>query len=188
MTAPPLPHRIIHRIVAVATLLVALMAAAGPGFGGDQDPCHVTHPFAPPQAAFSGECAVCGMTRSMWARTFMTFTDAKGEHMVCSINCLAAMNIDHPPQDVRTALYLDPERMIPGPEAVFVVDSSARGTMTHRSKLAFPSRDSAEAFVKTCGGTIHGFDETLEMARQEILAKQKQGQAGLPQKAGAKAQ
>ena len=107
------------------------------------DPCAVQHPFKPPNKEFSGQCPVCGMMRPMWARTWMTFRNSEGDFGVCSFHCLAD-------------------------KAFFVVGSKARGTMTMKSKLTFPSREAAEKFAKSCGGKVVGFAAALKMAKAGV--------------------
>ena len=134
------------------------------------DPCTVEHPFTPSRKDFSGQCPNCGMVRSMWARTWMTFENSEGKSPACSFHCLAdvALKSGEDPKNVMVALYLEPKKMIPAEKVFFVVGSKAKGTMTMRSKLAFPSKDEAEKFTKSCGGEVVGFKETLKIAKAGI--------------------
>ncbi|MDQ7783501.1 MAG: nitrous oxide reductase accessory protein NosL [Desulfomonilaceae bacterium] len=138
------------------------------------DPCAVQHPFMPPKAEFAGQCPNCGMVRSMWARTWMEFENSTGQYGVCSFHCLADMAVKagEEPRAVRTALYMAPEKMIPANEGWFVVGSKAKGTMTMNSKIAFASKDDAEAFSRSCGGTVQMLPDTFSLAGRE-LAKEK---------------
>ncbi len=134
------------------------------------DRCIVKHPFMPPKGEFVGQCPNCGMLRSMWARTWMEFENSTGKYGVCSFHCLADMAIKagEQPLSVDTALYMAPEKMIPAGTAWFVVGSKANGTMTMNSKIAFPSREEAEAFSKSCGGKVQNFPDTFSLATQEL--------------------
>ena len=58
--------------------------------------------------------------------------------------------------------------MEPGEEAFFVVGSKAKGTMTMKSKIAFPSKVEAETFAGSCGGEVVGFRKALTMAKAGI--------------------
>lgn len=153
--------------IAVLMVLEALPVYA-------DDPCAVQHPFMPPKAEYVGQCPNCGMMRSMWARTWMTFENSTGAFHACSFHCLADMAIKagEKPRSVTTALYKAPEKMISANTAWFVVGSKAKGTMTMNSKIAFASKDEAEAFARSCGGKVESLPETFDLATHE-LAKEK---------------
>lgn len=134
------------------------------------DPCAVQHPFMPPRTDLSGQCPNCGMVRPMWARTWMMFENSDGKFQACSFHCLAdmALKSGEDPKNVSAALYLDPQKMIPAEQAFFVVGSKAKGTMTMKSKIAFPSQGAAEKFAKSCGGEVTRYRETLTIAKAGI--------------------
>ena len=134
------------------------------------DPCAIQHPIMPPNKELKGQCTNCGMVRPMWARTWITFENSDGKFQVCSFHCLAEMALKsgEDPRNVMVALYKDPRTMIPASSAFFVVGSSAKGTMTMTSKLAFGSRDEASRFVDSCGGKVMGFKDTMELAKGGI--------------------
>jgi nitrous oxide reductase accessory protein NosL len=136
--------------------------------------CRVPHPLSPPDPAFKEQCPNCGMRRAMWARTWKRFRLGAAVQDACSFHCLADMSVkaDQPPRDTRAALFLQPRGMVPAAAAWYVVGSSARGTMSMISKAAFPSRGAAEAFQRHCGGAVHDFVTTFQMAR-ETLGKEK---------------
>lgn len=148
--------------------LALITVEAIPAFASD--PCAVQHPFMPPRAQFTGQCPNCGMVRSMWARTWMMFENSAGKFDACSFHCLADMAIKagEKPRSVETALYMAPEKMIPANTAWFVVGSKAKGTMTMNSKIAFPSKGEAEAFIGSCGGTVQSFPDTFSLAKNEL--------------------
>jgi copper chaperone NosL len=157
---------VVALFVAVGTVTPVLHSTSAWG----DDPCAVQHPLKPPNKEFTGQCSVCGMMRPMWARTWMTFRNSEGNFGVCSFHCLAdkALKSGEEPTDVMAALYLEPKKIIPGTKAFFVVGSKARGTMTMKSKLTFPSRVAAEKFAKSCGGKVVGFAEALKMAKAMV--------------------
>lgn len=134
------------------------------------DPCLVNHPLMPPRKDFSGQCPNCGMVRPMWARTWITFENSEGKSQACSFHCLAdvALKSGESPKNVQVALYLHPEKMVPARQAFFVVGSKAKGTMTMKSKIAFPSKAEAEKFSKSCGGDVVVFQEALTAAKAGI--------------------
>ena len=158
-------RREFNRIVAGGLTLTALGVA--PVLASD--PCAIEHPFVPPRAEFGGQCPNCGMLRSMWARTWMIFENSTGQYDACSFHCLAdmALKAGEPPREVQTALYMSPEKMISANTAWFVVGSKAKGTMTMNSKIAFASKEDAEAFCRSCGGNVHSFPETFRLAMEE---------------------
>ena len=133
----------------------------------------VDHPLAPPDSALYGRCPNCGMTQSMWARTWKTFRLADQAGEACSFHCLAemALKADRPLQDVRTALFLQPRGMVPAEAVWYVVGSSAKGTMTGISKAAFLSRFEALDFAGRCGGEVMDYAATYRLA-QSTLAKE----------------
>ena len=145
-------------------LTVASLAwplTAGAGSGGKVD-----HPLAPPDPALYGRCPNCGMTQSMWARTWKTFRLADQTWEACSFHCLAemALKADRPLEDIQTALFLQPRGMVPAEAAWFVVGSSARGTMTQISKAAFINRSDALLFTDQCGGKVMDYSATYASA------------------------
>lgn len=137
--------------------------------------CSVQHPFMPSKPEFKGVCHNCGMMRPMWARTWHTYKSEGKDLQVCSMHCLAeaSLNSGMAPEDVQVALYLDPAKSVPAEEAFYVVGSKARGTMTMNSKLAFESRQAAEAFAGECGGSVVQFSGAYQAAQQTI-AKENQ--------------
>ena len=140
-----------------------------------EGPCAVEHPIMPPNKNLKGQCTNCGMVRPMWARTWMTFENSEGKFQVCSFHCLAEMALKsgEDPRNVKVALYQDPTTMIPASRAVFVVGSSAKGTMTMTSKLAFGSKDEAAKFADSCSGEVMGFKDTLELAKTGVQKENK---------------
>ena len=106
----------------------------------------------------------------MWARTWKTFRLEDGLREACSFHCLADMAVksNQTPQDVQTALFLQPRGLVPATAAWYVVGSSASGTMTMLSKAAFPSRSAADDFARTCGGEVADYGKTFQLARQAL--------------------
>jgi copper chaperone NosL len=106
----------------------------------------------------------------MWARTWKSFDTASGRFEVCSFHCLAdmAQKSGETPRNVKTALYLQPERMVPVDECAFVIGSRSPGTMSPTSKLAFDSESAARDFMRTCGGRVVAFPVALAEARKSL--------------------
>lgn len=158
-----------HQVKAIALGVMTLIFLQTIPLLADE-PCDVQHPFTPPKSEFVGQCPNCGMLRSMWARTWMVFENSSGKYDVCSFHCLADMAIKagEKPSSVETSLYMYPEKMIPASTAWFVIGSKAKGTMTMNSKIAFPAKEEAEAFSKSCGGKVLTFPDTFSLATQEL--------------------
>lgn len=137
--------------------------------------CEVTHPLTPPNPDLPGVCHNCGMMRPMWARTWHTYQHEGQKLEVCSMHCLteSTMNSGTMPTDAQVALYLDPKTMVAAEQASYVVGSKAPGTMTMTSKLAFASRQEAEAFAGECGGAVLSFTGAYQAASATI-AKENQ--------------
>ena len=153
------------------TLAAAGAAAVWPlPLQAEETDCKIPHPIMPPDPRFKGQCPNCGMIRAMWARTWVTFENSEGTSEACSLHCLAdvARKSGEPPRNVQVALYTRPEALHPAEHAVFVVGSSARGTMTMQSKIAFPNQTAANRFIPSCGGKTASFQETFALAHQGV--------------------
>lgn len=135
-----------------------------------QESCAIQHPLQPPDSRFTEECHNCGMYRSMWARTWYTYSTESTDKHVCSLHCLveALKNSGEKGKEITTALYLSPTTMVPVKNAYYVVGSKARGTMSMKSKLAFSSLNEADKFIKNCGGELADFDTAYKVAAQQI--------------------
>jgi nitrous oxide reductase accessory protein NosL len=156
------------------TFLLALMflftatVLAGFVFAGKLD---IEHPIKNPKKYTEKEkCDNCGMDRNKWARTRYEFQTSKGTFHTCSIHCVAVMGIKlkEEPKNVKVAEYLHPENMLDAEKASFVVGSSAPGTMTQKSKIAFPSKDKAEKFAAKYGGIVTNFEGALSEAKIDV--------------------
>jgi len=115
-------------------------------------------------------CPNCGMVLKAWAHTNHEFTNPDGSFRTCSIHCVADMSVKSgtQPGDVKVALHLQPEKMIPADSDVYVIDSKDPGTMTQVSKLAFESKEAAEKFMAEKQGKAENFGSALAIAIQEL--------------------
>ena len=115
-------------------------------------------------------CPNCGMMINMWARTRHAFHHPEGDFTTCSIHCLADKieSSGTEASNVQVALYTDPAKMIPADEASYVIGSTAPGTMTMKSKIAFVDRASAEEFASSYGGQVVDFQVALAEAKMEL--------------------
>ena len=152
------------------TLKSAAALSVYPLYAYAASPCTIQHPLMPPDASMPGQCPNCGMVRPMWARTWKTFENAEGKSEACSFHCLAdvALKSGEDAQNVKVALFTEPQKMIPAEKAFYVVGSKAPGTMTMKSKIAFATKSEAENFANECGGSIIGFTEALQVAKEGI--------------------
>jgi len=131
----------------------------------------IEHPMMKPKKyTDKGRCPNCGMNLNMWARTRHEFKNSEGEFATCSIRCLADMSVNsnEKAKDVKVALYLHPEKMIPAEQASYLIGSSAKGTMTMKSKIAFESKGAAEEFAAKAGGKLVNFNMAQTMATKEL--------------------
>ncbi|MCP4337356.1 MAG: YHS domain-containing protein [Desulfobulbaceae bacterium] len=131
----------------------------------------IEHPMMKPKKyTDKGRCPNCGMNLNMWARTRHEFKNSEGEFATCSIRCLAdiSVNSNEKAKDVKVALYLHPEKMIPAKQASYLIGSSAKGTMTMKSKIAFESKEAAEEFAAKAGGKVVDFNMAQTMATKEL--------------------
>jgi len=137
--------------------------------------CKVTHPFMPPQNQFHGQCPVCGMVRSMWARTWIKFTPYQGVEQVCSFHCLADWSVKtgQNPTDVMLSVYHEPGKMIPSGQAFVVLGSAAAGTMSPVSKIVFDDKIKAVEFAQQCGGDLIDYQSALATAKSSVLKENK---------------
>jgi copper chaperone NosL len=138
---------------------------------GKQKGPAIEHPMMKPKMYSKAKrCTDCGMMINMWARTRHSFSHTEGDFTTCSIRCLAdkVANSGEMVTDAQVALYLAPETMIPVGKAIYVVGSSAKGTMTMNSKIAFAESSAAEKFVAEYGGKITDFDGAFKAAGMEL--------------------
>ncbi len=132
---------------------------------------NIEHPIKNPQKYTDKEkCDNCGMDRNKWARTRHEFQTSKGRSYTCSIHCVAVMSmkLKEEPKNVKVAEYLHPEKMLDADKTFYVIGSSAPGTMTQKSKIAFFSKEEAEKFAAKYGGAVSSFEGALSEAKKEI--------------------
>jgi len=156
-------------ILACGLCIPGLMTSAA--MTQEAAPAAVEHPMMQPgKYTENMKCPNCGMMLNMWARTRHQFHLGESDLETCSIHCLAerAVREGAEPTDVKAALYLEPEKMVPAADAVYVVGSSAPGTMTMESKLAFADRESAEKFAGTYGGEVTDFAGAYQKASMQV--------------------
>ena len=131
----------------------------------------IEHPMMNPKMySTKKRCPNCGMMINMWARTRHSFKHSEGDFTTCSLRCMAdkAVNSGENPTNGHVALYLDPDKMVPVEKATYVIGSSAKGTMTMTSKIAFEDTQAAKKFAAAYGGQIVDFNSAFAAAKMEL--------------------
>jgi len=117
------------------------------------------------------KCPYCGMDRTQYqhSRHLVQYDDDLVDG-TCSIHCLAvslSLSLDRGPKAIYAADFGSadkPSPMIPVDEAVYLIGSDLKGTMTTSSKMAFASTTAAETAKGAHGGNTGSFDEALRQA------------------------
>lgn len=115
-------------------------------------------------------CPICGMNLKMFYKTSHALKLSGGHNkQYCSIRCML-QDYEGLSSIVKEILVVDAasEKLIPVSKAMYVVGSSAPGTMTKISKIAFANMKEAEAFQKKMGGKIMNFNEAAESAKKTM--------------------
>ena len=145
--------------------------ASQPAMATAKEVPDVEHPMMKPKMySKTMRCPNCGMMINMWARTRHSFQHPEGDFTTCSIRCMAdkAISSEAEPSMAQVALYLDPDKMIPVEDATYVIGSTAPGTMTMKSKIAFADKSAAEKFASSYGGQVKDFQSTFAVAKMEL--------------------
>lgn len=166
---------LISTITKICLLLALSLFITLPGTenvrAADMNAPDIMHPIMQPQMyTKDAKCSNCGMMRNMWARTRYDAKNSSGAIHTCSIHCLADIQYrsGKTASDVMVAVYSAPEKMIPAADAYFVIGSTAKGTMTMESKIAFATKEDAENFAARYGGEVTGFDAALTKATAQL--------------------
>jgi nitrous oxide reductase accessory protein NosL len=117
------------------------------------------------------KCPYCGMDRRQWhhSRHLVHYDDGLADG-TCSIHCLAislSLNLDRGPRAIWAADFgaeAEVKPLILVDDAVYLIGSGLKGTMTTESKMAFAAEAAAKAAQTEHGGTLAGFDEALRAA------------------------
>jgi nitrous oxide reductase accessory protein NosL len=156
-------------------VVVLFCAAAGSAMlASAAERLSVEHPFKKP-ASFTEHkrCDNCGMDLNKWARTRHEFRTATGSFHTCSLTCCVILSWKRKEEGryFQVAEYLRPEKMLDADKAFYVMGSSAPGTMTALSKIAFGDKKEAVAFARKYGGGIVGLKDALDATRKEALRR-----------------
>jgi nitrous oxide reductase accessory protein NosL len=156
----------------IVVLLCIATGSALPAIGAERST--VEHPFRKLQNFTEHKrCDNCGMDLNKWARTRHEFRTATGSFHTCSLTCCVILSWKRKEEgrSFRVAEYLRPEKMVDADKAVYVMGSSAPGTMTALSKIAFGDKKEAVAFARRYGGGIVKLKDALDATRKEALRR-----------------
>jgi len=115
-------------------------------------------------------CPICGMKLPMFYKTnhAVKLTDGT-KKQYCSIRCLA---VDMPAIKERLGQMLvvavDTDKFIDVNDAIYIIGSSAPGTMSMVSKYAFSTKAAAKEFQAKYGGEIADFKTVFEAANKSL--------------------
>ena len=158
-------------LFAASAVTISAMEEKKPAMTAAEKIPDIEHPMQSPKMySETMKCPNCGMMINMWARTRHSFHHPEGDLTTCSIRCLADKSVSSgaEAENVQVAVYIDPDRMIPAESASYVIGSTAPGTMTMKSKIAFADKASAEEFSSTYGGQVVDFQGALAAAKMEL--------------------
>ena len=103
------------------------------------------------------------------------FDEVKNVSQVCSFHCLAdwILKSGQEPTNVMLTIYHQPDTSIPAGDAIIVIGSTAAGTMSPVSKIAFADKSAADDFAKSCSGEIVDYTKALETAKSSVAKENK---------------
>ena len=114
-------------------------------------------------------CPNCGMTLPMFYKTNHAGKLDSHEKQYCSIHCLVEDNLknhnklkDIKVVDTNTLKFIDAKN------AIYVVGSKKKGTMSMKSKYAFSNMADAKRFSHRFGGKIMTFDEMYKIVSKSL--------------------
>ncbi len=115
------------------------------------------------------DCPECGMKLPMFYKTNHTATSNGTVKQYCSIHCLVddKMNNKSNLTDIKV-VAVDTLKFIDVKDAIYVVGSEVKGTMSGLSKYAFEGRMSARRFAQENQGQIMTFEEAYAYAKKDF--------------------
>jgi len=153
----------------------------GAACDGDGTPLQFIPKTAPDPSPLTDElkkyprCPYCGMKRDEWhhSRHLVHYDDDLVDP-TCSLHCVAlslSLNLDRGVKAIYAADFgadgaIKP--LVAVDQAVYLIGSKLKGTMSTTSKMAFASADRAKAVMAEQGGRIGGFDEALRQAYADM--------------------
>ena len=114
-------------------------------------------------------CPECGMKLPMFYKTNHTATSNRKVKQYCSIHCLADDKHNHKSNLTNIKVVaVDTLKFIKVKDAIYVVGSEKKGTMSGLSKYAFEGRMSAKRFAQENQGQIMNFEKAYEYALKDF--------------------
>jgi len=114
-------------------------------------------------------CLECGTKLPMFYKTNHAATSNGQVKQYCSIHCLVEdKSIKKNDLKEMKVVAVDTLKFIPVDQAIYVVGSDVRGTMSGLSKYAFEGRMSARRFAQKHQGQIMSFDEVYTYALKDF--------------------
>lgn len=117
-------------------------------------------------------CQICGMNRSVFARSRMLVTYSEGTAVgVCSLHCAAlelSRNKGRQVSSLNVADYFSNE-LLEAKRAAWVVGGKAGGVMTSLAKWAFSRVEDARRFIEENGGVLSPFEQAMNSATAEVM-------------------
>ncbi len=131
------------------------------------------------------KCPYCGMDRKMWnhSRHLIHYSDNLVDP-TCSLHCAAislSLNLDRNPKAIYAADFGSDAKIKPlvnVDQAIYLIGSKLKGTMTKNSKMAFASADTAASMRGDKGGQTGDFNDALteaylSMAKDTMMIRKK---------------
>lgn len=114
-------------------------------------------------------CPECGMKLPMFYKTNHVATSNGKVKQYCSLHCLVddKMNNKSNLTDIKV-VAVDTLKFIDVKDAIYVVGSDVKGTMSGLSKYAFEGRMSARRFAEEHQGKIMSFEEAYAYAKKDF--------------------
>lgn len=123
--------------------------------------------FANAAYAEDESCIHCGMLKAKFGHSWMVIEHTDGTvEGVCSVRCVAvdmALHSHMPVKKITVGDY-NTKKQIAADNAFWVIGGDMMGVMTTRAKWAFETKDSADSFIKSHGGTPAIFPEVMKAA------------------------
>ncbi len=121
------------------------------------------------------DCTHCGMDRKAfgYSRMLVEYKDGKNAG-TCSLHCvITELNSKSGEIISFKAADRNTQQLIDAEKAVWTIGGKKRGVMTMRAKWAFATREAAQKFIDSYGGTIASWSEALAAARVDAALKPK---------------
>lgn len=120
------------------------------------------------------DCSHCGMDRKAYGYSRMLVEYSDGTQVgICSLHCVVTELNRRTNGEVAAFRVADRDsrQLIDAEKAVWTIGGSKRGVMTMRPKWAFATREAAQKFVASYGGSIVTWQEVLAAAREDAVPK-----------------